>query len=85
MGPKERNAEILARAALYGVGDPAHEWVERTGWAVHIRRRLSVAEHQHVGQPVDCRNTDEWLRRFTAISHQLPDAARVMALRERFK
>lgn len=55
--------EILAFhafAALEGVGDAAlGEWTEFTGYAFHVRRRLSAAEQSVIGPVVDIRGTPE--------------------------
>lgn len=42
------------------MGDPAlGEWVEWTGYAYHIRRRLTPEEQTIVGPIVDVRDTDD--------------------------
>lgn len=55
--------ESLKRAALKaleGVGDPKlGEWKEWTGYAFHVRRRLSADEQRQVGPVVDVRGTLE--------------------------
>jgi hypothetical protein len=59
---------------LKGVGDVAlGQWEEFTGYAYHIRRRLTQAEQQHVGQAVDIRGTPEQERRHGAVQRYLPE------------
>lgn len=70
-----------AYVALAGVGE-GKDILEWTGYAFHLRRRLTAAEQAIVGDVVDCRGTDEWQRRFDAIKARLPEIARRMALEE---
>ena len=55
--------QVLEREAerqLAGVGDATlGEWREWTGYAFHLRRRLTVREQRGVGPVVDIRGTDE--------------------------
>lgn len=63
----------LARRALDGVGDPSlGEWSEWTGRAYHLRRRLSAAEAEQVGEVVDIRGTHEADLRLMPVAHLLP-------------
>jgi hypothetical protein len=49
-----------AERQLAGVGDASlGEWLEVTGKAVHIRRRLTEREQRAVGPVVDIRGSDE--------------------------
>lgn len=50
------------------------EWTEETGRAFHLRRRLTPDEESKVGPAVDCRETDEGVRRFQAMKSVLPEA-----------
>ena len=62
-----------AERALSGVGDrDAGEWVEYTGYAFHIRRRLTVTEERRIGPLVDVRGTPEAMRRLRAVLGFLP-------------
>jgi len=60
--------------ALTGVGDAnLGEWVEWTGRAFHLRRRLSAAEAPLVGPVLDIRgDTAEVERRLRPVCHLLP-------------
>jgi hypothetical protein len=61
-----------ARMALGGVGDATRgEWEEWTGYAFHIRRRLSAREQRSVGDVVDVRGTPEASRRLSTIRRWL--------------
>ena len=52
--------ERRARKALDGLGAPTRgEWVEWSGYALHLRRRLSASEEARVGPVVDVRGTPE--------------------------
>lgn len=63
-----------AYKALTGVGDPgAGEWVEYTGKAFHLRRRLSAGEQRHVGEVVDVRGTPEGERRLAVVMRERPE------------
>lgn len=65
--------ERLARHALRGVGDPTlGEWVEYGRIAVHVRRRISLAEQFNIGPAVDIRGTAEVGERLAAVRHLLP-------------
>lgn len=73
----------LALVALKGVGDKATgEWHEWTGYAYHVRRRLTPEEQERVGPVLDCRRTAEFDRRYPAAVRHLPEAAKRMALEE---
>lgn len=75
----EEIARRLAYRELAGVGDQKHEWMERTGYAFHLRRRLTVAEQQIVGGAVNCRGTDEGASRLAEARGSLPEVAIRMA------
>lgn len=64
------------------VGDREHEWVEFTGYAFHLRRRLTAAEQESVGEAVDYRDTAEAVRRFEAIKGELHPRVLNLALDE---
>ena len=44
---------------LSGVGDESQEWEEWTGYALHIRRRLTDEEAEPIGEVLDIRGTPE--------------------------
>ena len=68
MVPKEKYLRRASRKALAGVGDAdLGEWEEFTGYAFHVRRRLSKAEEGLVGDVVDVRDTPEAVHRFEAM------------------
>lgn len=69
----------LCLLALGAVGDARQQWEEWTGYAYHIRRRLSEAEQSLVGPAVDCRGTDEGMRRYESLRDTLPPAALKLA------
>lgn len=63
-----------ARRALEGVGDTSlGEWEEWTGYAFHLRRRLSRSEEAVVGPVIDIRGTDEAGKRLGAVWRFVPD------------
>lgn len=65
---KEKYLWRAARKVLTGVGNAdLGEWEEFTGYAFHLRRRLSKAEEGLVGVVVDVRGTPEAVRRFEAM------------------
>lgn len=72
----------MAVGALAGVGGE-QQWHQWTGYAYHLRRRLSPSEQLLVGDAVDCRTTDEWDQRFAAAKDYLPRRALEIALEER--
>lgn len=78
--------EVLARAAreaLSGVGDAtAGEWEEWSGYAFHLRRRLSAEEARTVGEIMDIRDTPEADRRCAAVRSFIPPGFPVDAHRE---
>lgn len=62
-----------ALRALTGVGDAVlGEWQEYSGYANHVRRRLSVSEQARVGPAIDVRGTAEAERRLRPVRHLLP-------------
>ncbi len=66
--PDRTSLHRFALAALDGVGDAKlGEWEEWTGYAFHVRRRLSVAEQATVGDVVDVRGTPEAARRIARV------------------
>ncbi len=73
---------VIAKWALSGVGNPLREWREWTGRAYHIRRRLTAEEQERVGQVKDLRGTPEAKERFQSMEMVLPEAARMMAVKE---
>lgn len=69
---------------LSGVGDRSlGQWLEWTGTAFHVRRRLSAEEQSLVGPAVDCRGTGEWSRRFDLARPDSPPQLFGLAARER--
>jgi hypothetical protein len=66
----------LALHVLKGVGDvSAGEWGELGDVAYHLRRRLSAFEAKRIGPVIDCRRTDEGLRRLELARRWLRDPA----------
>ncbi len=58
----------FALDALAGVGDAdLGEWEEWTGYAFHVRRRLTPAEQAPIGEVVDVRGTPEAKRRLARV------------------
>ncbi len=73
----------LAIKALDGVGDAtAGEWHEFTGYAYHLRRRLTAEEAAISGDVCDLRGTPEATQRLEAIRAALPARAIDLALEE---
>jgi hypothetical protein len=73
----------LALGALSGVGDAsAGQWHEWTGYAYHVRRRLSLQEMALVGEAVDLRGTEEAMRRYHATVEALSEVAVALASKE---
>jgi hypothetical protein len=72
----------VARKALEGVGDPRFEWLEWTGHAFHLRRRLTIAEELVIGPALDLRGTVEAQRRLELARPDLPPAALRLAAEE---
>jgi hypothetical protein len=65
----------IANVALAGVGDDTLGWwIEVGDIAVHLRRRLSLAEAVGVGPVVDVRGTWEMTKRLNAVRRYLPEA-----------
>jgi hypothetical protein len=75
---------LHARAlkALDGVGDRTHEWHEWTGFAYHIRRRLTPEEARGPGDVRDIRGTPEAAARYRRMAQVLPAQARHVAQEE---
>ena len=70
--------------ALAGVGDAnLGQWQEWTGFAFHVRRRLTAEEQAITGDAIDCRGTDEWQKRYDAMKDKLPAPALGMAIQEK--
>ena len=81
--PHEQHLRPYALAALAAVGDSAlGEWRDWTGYAYHIRRRLSPTEQESIGEAIDLRGKLEGQDRFFAIKHLLPQRAVQMASEE---
>lgn len=71
--PNELILKAVALAALDGVGDAdLGQWLEWSGYAFHVRRRLTVIEKAHIGEAVDIRGTAEAERRRQAVLPFLP-------------
>jgi hypothetical protein len=65
--------QAAARLALKGVGDARlGEWEQYTGFAFHIRRRLTPREQRSVGAVVDVRGTPEEERRMAIVQRWMP-------------
>jgi hypothetical protein len=85
LGKRLGKEELYQRAhrALNGVGDAARgEWLEWSGYAFHVRRRLAEDEQFLIGPVVDLRGTDQGWRRFTAIKEVLNPAWLGLAVQE---
>jgi hypothetical protein len=67
---------------LRGVGDESLQWAEWTGYAFHVRRRLTADEQKAVGPALDLRGTDSAARRYNAVKDDLPAAAVALAMQE---
>jgi hypothetical protein len=76
--------EALARKALKGVGDVTREWIEWTGYAVHIRRRLTEHEQKifSIDAVRDLRGTKEAVDRLGHMWATLSPQHRQLALDE---
>ena len=74
--PYSREAlRLLALRALAGVGDArAGEWEEWTGYALHLRRRLTEEEAAQIGPVVDVRGTREGQQRCAKMRRYVPVA-----------
>ena len=69
----ESALEQVARSELAGVGDAElGEWVEWSGYAYHVRRRLTLREQTGIGPAVDVRGTPEAGKRVKAALARLP-------------
>jgi hypothetical protein len=69
--------------ALRGVGDASRgQWDEWTGYAFHIRRRLTAQEQLLVGEVIDYRGTPEFDRRLQLAFPHLPPPVRTLAQKE---
>jgi len=72
--------EFLRKQAfkfIEGVGDASlGQWEEYTGYAFHLRRRLSSDEQIAIGDVVDIRDTDEQERRWLKVRQHLPEQHR---------
>lgn len=80
--PREMLLRDIAMRHLAGVGNRKHEWHEWSGYAYHVRRRLTEEEQKAVGPVIDLRGTDEAKQRLEAIRHLIPTAAVRIALEE---
>jgi hypothetical protein len=73
----------LAHAALDGVGNRSlGQWEEWSGYAYHIRRRLSYNEAILVGPVIDVRGTPEAEERYKTAWPELSHNARISAREE---
>lgn len=88
-GPYRKRPTIdllnFALEALEGVGDPEQQWREWTGYAYHVRRRLTPEEEKLTGPAIDCRvgpHAGEWTKRYYAAVRELPEAAKRFAQEE---
>lgn len=80
--PKKSALEAAARGSLEGVGDPANEWVEFTGKAFHLRRRLTESEQESTGPAADLRGTEEGKGRLRAALLSMPEHLREWSVEE---
>jgi hypothetical protein len=70
--PVRSHLRDCAREALEGVGDESlGEWEEWTGFAFHVRRRLTAVEQGSL-EVVDVRGTAEAARRLAVVRRFLP-------------
>lgn len=53
-----------------------------SGYAFHLRRRLSASEQAAIGDAIDCRGSGEGIRRLAAVRDILPQAAIEFAIKE---
>jgi hypothetical protein len=76
--------ESLARKALRGVGDVTNEWSEWTGYAFHVRRRLTEHEQKIflIGEVCDLRGTKEATSRLHKLWDNLSPQHRQLAMEE---
>lgn len=68
--------------ALSGAGNPLRQWVQWTGFALHVRRKLTWREQERVGPLLDLRGTEEGRQIFDAAAEVLPKAALKFGLME---
>jgi hypothetical protein len=74
--------ERMAREVLEGFGDAnLGEWVENGVTAFHLRRRLTEAEKEGIGEAVACDIT-EGLRRFNLVAPELHPGGLALAQAE---
>ncbi len=75
--PDKHFLRRCALDALKGVGDSdAGQFEEFSGYAYHVKRRLSPEEQAQVGDAIDIRGTPEAEKRHMAIRQHLPVALR---------
>jgi hypothetical protein len=79
---KRDELKRLAYRHLAGVGDMGAEFHEWTGYAYHLRRRLATEEQAAIGPAVDCRGTEEGVRRYNAVRSMLSSAGIALAMEE---
>jgi hypothetical protein len=82
IGVSGRVRRRLARKALAGVGDRAHEWEEDRPIAQHLRRRLTPAEAATIAPVADLRGTEEGWARLARVRVYLPTEVWSLALEE---
>lgn len=71
--PDEQFLRQCALEALAGVGDAGlGQWGECSGYAYHLRRRLTAAEQAGIGGAKDIRGTPEAEKRYLAVRKFLP-------------
>lgn len=80
----KKDLRRFAIGCLAGVGSllDGRQFEEWTGYAYHVRRRLTHEEQQQIGDALDCRGTDEGRRRFQAVQLTIPAVAVEMAYME---
>jgi len=74
--------EARALKALEGVGDRAHEWHQWSGFAYHIRRRLTPEEVTWPEEVRDIRGTPEAAARYQRMAQVLGPTTRRLAHEE---
>jgi hypothetical protein len=63
--------------ALKGVGDrECAQWEDWSGYAYHVKRRLTPEEQEYVGEALDIRGTEEAIKRHAAVMRFLPPELR---------
>jgi len=73
LGLSESYLRERAHEALEGVGNASlGQWEEYSGYAFHLRRRLTPEEQQAIGEIADIRGTPEQIKRWRRVRRFLP-------------